>query len=57
MAAREAHRRRFDPKLDRDVAAKLSTLPALSQNWREAFAKKSRRGFVENTDRRLKGTA
>ena len=46
---------RFDPKLDRDVAAGLSRVQVLSQNWREAFAKKSQRGFVENTDRRLKG--
>ncbi len=46
---------RFDPRLDTGVAAELSGLTVLSQNWREAFEKKRRRGYVENTDRRLKG--
>lgn len=46
---------RFDPKLSVNTAAELAALPQLAANWREAFAKKSQRGFSENTDARLKG--
>ncbi len=46
---------RFDPRLPIDVAAELAALPQLAANWREAFAKKSQRGFSENTDARLRG--
>ena len=48
---------RFDPRLETEIAAELAELPSLSQNWREAFGKKTKRGFVENTDRRLKGAS
>lgn len=47
---------RFDPNLAVGDALELSRLPALSANWREAFAKKSQSGFTENTDSRLLGT-
>ena len=46
---------RFDPRLDPADAAALADLAALSESWRVAFAKKARRGFVEDTARRLKG--
>lgn len=46
---------RFDPRLDVEVSAGLANVAVLSENWRAAFTKKSERGYVENTDRRLKG--
>jgi len=46
---------RFDPALAPAVTKDLSTLPVLSQNWREAFAKKAQ-GFKEKTGPRLKGS-
>ncbi len=48
---------RFDPRLATALARELAGLEALSESWRSAFAKKSDRGFTENTDSRLKGTA
>ena len=38
---------RFDPELAAEEAKALATLPALSASWREAFEKKSGKGFVE----------
>lgn len=46
---------RFDSRLDPAIARELSDLDALSENWRAAFARKSDRAYVENTDVRLKG--
>nr|WP_276562463.1 MOSC domain-containing protein [Hoeflea prorocentri] len=47
---------RFDPKLAVEEANELAALPALSSSWREAFEKKSAKGFTENTEARLSGT-
>lgn len=47
---------RFDPDLDIAEALELSQLAVLSTNWRQAFARKSHAGYVENTDARLLGT-
>lgn len=46
---------RFDPKIDPVIAQELSENPLLSEAWRQSFAKKTDRTFVENTDARLKG--
>jgi MOSC domain-containing protein YiiM len=46
---------RFDPKVDPLIAKELSENPLLSEAWRQSFAKKIDRSFVENTDARLKG--
>ncbi len=47
---------RFNSRLDIQVAKEISEISALSQSWQEAFAKKSKAGFRENTDARLKGS-
>ena len=47
---------RFDPKLDPAIAASLSELPELADNWKEAFAKKKDKAFREDTSARISGT-
>lgn len=44
---------RFDPRLNAEIAQEISELPALSENWREAFKKKCGRNYKEDTTRRL----
>ncbi len=46
---------RFNPKLDPTIAASLSELPELADNWKDAFAKKKDKAFRENTSARTSG--
>lgn len=46
---------RFDPRLDKEVAAALAELPELAGVWRAAFAKKVDPDFEEDVRRRLEG--
>ena len=48
-------RARFDPKLDPTVARSLSRLPELAENWRNSFAKKADKTFIEDTRARAEG--
>lgn len=46
---------RFDPALAQETALELAGMTVLAESWRNAFLRKSDKGYVENTDRRLKG--
>ncbi|SHM30261.1 MOSC domain-containing protein [Roseibium suaedae] len=46
---------RFNPALEPETAAELAGMKPLAESWRASFQRKTDRGYVENTDRRLKG--